>query len=509
MIPTLALMIWPFVTAAIFVVLRPAAALVATITGGYLLLPPGFGIDFPLLPTFDEQSVPALSALVFLAFAAAQLPAAQMRPGWLPRSRIALFLIAGLVAGAFMTVMTNSDPLFLGDGRMLRGMSTYDAFSFVLQSLVMILPLLLARKFLATSESHRTLLLILVVAGLGYSLLALYEVRMSPQLNRMVYGYFPHSWIQHLRGGGFRPLVFLTHGLILSLFLAMTVLAAIGCARLTSAGSWAIWYAAAGWLFMALVLSKSLGALGITLILAPVALLLSPRLQVLAAAAIAATIITYPVLRSAHLVPVGAVLQVAESIDPARARSFNTRVVNEDQLLEKAQQRPLFGWGGYARNRVYDERGRDISITDGYWIIAIGQGGWTRYVGEFGLMVLPLVFLAWRWRQIEVGPETAVLALIMAANLIDLIPNSGMMPITWLLAGALWGRLEIVRAEAPQDAPAAAPRRVSRYSREGLEALPEREGAAPPTRDAGPVYSRFRGGETTQESSTKLRRILR
>lgn len=49
----------------------------------------------------------------------------------------------------------------------------------------------------------------------------LYEVRLSPQLHRIFYGYFPHSFAQQVRGGGFRPVVFLQHGLWVAFFAMM------------------------------------------------------------------------------------------------------------------------------------------------------------------------------------------------------------------------------------------------------------------------------------------------
>ena len=42
------------------------------------------------------------------------------------------------------------------------------------------------------------------------------------------------------------------------------------------------------------------------------------------------------------------------------------------------------------------------------------------------------------------------IALIVAANIVELIPNSGLLPWTWLLCGALVGRSEALRAEAIQ-----------------------------------------------------------
>jgi hypothetical protein len=45
----------------------------------------------------------------------------------------------------------------------------------------------------------------------------------------------------------------------------------------------------------------------------------------------------------------------------------------------------------------------------------------------------------------------AALAIIVSVNIIDLLPNSGLIPWTWLLAGALLGRVEALRATASQN----------------------------------------------------------
>ena len=63
------------------------------------------------------------------------------------------------------------------------------------------MPILLARKVLAFPDAQRLLLLSVVIAMVIYSFPALFEVRMSPQLHNQFYGYFPSSFIQHMRGG--------------------------------------------------------------------------------------------------------------------------------------------------------------------------------------------------------------------------------------------------------------------------------------------------------------------
>ena len=454
--PLLVLLAWPAVAAALFANLRAPLAVLVTILAGFLLLPELTEIDLPLLPPIDKRSLPVLSALALALLLAPRPGEGAVRPGVLPASPVARLLLATLVAGAFATVLTNGDPLYYGPV-VLPGLRPWDALSAIAALALSVLPALLARKYLAGPDGHRLILTVLCVAALCYSLLALVEIRLSPQMNNWFYGFFPHSWVQHVRAGGFRPLVFLSHGLVLAMVFCMAILAAAGLSR-ADAPRRTLWLLAAGWLLMTLVLSRSLGALVIAVALAPVVLFVSVRLQLMAAAAIAVLFVTYPILRGADLVPLEAIVSTADGIDPQRAGSLQYRIDNEEILLARALERPAFGWGAWGRSRVYDpETGRDISVTDGYWVIAIGSGGWVGYVGEFGLLAFPIFPLLWRVRRLEIGRETAILALLLAANLVDLLPNAGLTPLTWILAGALWGRLEHVpevAAEAQADAAA-------------------------------------------------------
>jgi hypothetical protein len=54
---------------------------------------------------------------------------------------------------------------------------------------------------------------------LVYIPFCLYEVVMSPRLHRIVYGFHPHSFGQAKRGGGWRPVVFMHHGLMNSMWM--------------------------------------------------------------------------------------------------------------------------------------------------------------------------------------------------------------------------------------------------------------------------------------------------
>ena len=460
----IALFAWPLLALTLFRRLPLAAGVSAAMIGAFLLLPTRTAVDLPILPSFDKDLAGILAALLLMAQAASRRsPLAPPRPdtthvlpGWLPKPVWARICIFGALAGAAVTVLLNGEPLQYGP-RTLPGLTSYDIFSSFLTQIVIFLPFLIARKVLATPQAQKLFLLTLVIAATLYALPALYEIRMSPQLNRDIYGFFPASFRQHMRGGGFRPVVFLSHGLFLALFLALAFLGALACLRSLAPARKGAFLGMAGLLLVTLVLSKSLGALAIALLFAPIVLFAPARLQLLFAGAVAAATLTYPVLRGNDLVPVERIATLAEQIDSARAGSLRFRLANEDALLDKANQKPVFGWGGWGRSRVFDEKGRDLSVTDGEWVIQFGRGGWARYLTSFGLLCIPVLITAWRRRNLPPDAVSIALALMLTANAIDLIPNSGLMPITWMMAGALAGRLEWQRqgladsAVAPSD----------------------------------------------------------
>ena len=248
--------------------------------------------------------------------------------------------------------------------------------------------------------------------------------------------------LQHIRGGGFRPVVFLHHGLWLGMFLCMAVLGACTLWRqaLRDRVRAAPWLAAMLWLALTLVLSRNLGATALMLLFAPVILFAPPRIQVLVAALFAGMVLTYPMLRGAGLVPTDTIHSLAQSVSEERAGSLKYRFDNEDMLLARANEKQLAGWGSWGRNRVYDpETGRDLSVTDGLWVITIGSFGWFGYVAQFGLLTMPILLLI-RSRSRH-APVTSGLAVIFAANLVYLIPNSALSPIGWLAAGAIAGTI--------------------------------------------------------------------
>ena len=425
----LALLLWPAFTLGLFASMRPTPALIWSLLGGYLFLPVNIAFDFPGVPALDKTTIPSISALVgALIFAKGPV----VRP---PREWWLVALMALYIISPIFTVLTNGDLLMFGSV-LLPGLKPYDAFSASAYKCIDVIPFMLGYSMLRTTHAQETFLRTLVIAVLGYSLLMLIEVRLSPQLHTWIYGFFPDSFGQQVRGGGYRPVVFLGHGLLVAILTAMTIVATAYLAQrratIFGVSAWA-WLA---YLVVVMILCRSLGAL----ILSAAALftmIIIPRKGLrLICALMAIVVLLYPVLRGVDIVPVQALSDQIAMVNEERADSLQIRIDNENQLLERANQRPWFGWGGFGRNRVYDEyTGKDVSITDGTWVIIIGSNGWAGYIATFGLLCLPMV-AAWR-RGARLTPPSAALSFILAVNLLDLLPNSSLTPLTWLMAGTL------------------------------------------------------------------------
>lgn len=446
----LMLMIWPLACVALFRRLPLERAIVWCILGGYLLLPQRAAFDLPLVPAMDKVSIPSISAFLICVILMRRQVAL-----W-PQSTTGKVLTVLFVVGVVPTVLTNGDPMvfrvlqnsepimFATDT--LPGLSLRDLFSVVAQQVIVLLPFLLARQYLSSDTGLRELLLALVVGGLIYSLPALVEIRLSPQINVWVYGFFQHSFEQMMRDGGFRPIVFLPHGLWLAFFLLTAVLSAAALARAAEGRDRVRFVLAAIWLAGVLYLSKSLASLVYGIAFTPVVLLASPRLQIRLAIGLAVIAVAYPMLRNSGLVPVGWIMDQAMSFDPDRAQSLGFRLDNEEQLLARAAEKPWFGWGGWGRNLVHDvETGEILTIPDGRWIIVFGTFGWVGYIAEMGLLALPLWLLGRRTAALpdrDISPFVAPIATILAANMIDMLLNGTLVPLTWICAGAVLGHAE-------------------------------------------------------------------
>lgn len=454
---TLTLVLWPFVSVLLFRRLPVGRALIGCLLLAYLFLPTHpTGFDLPFLPLLGKDVIPAVSALVICAsFYRDKLDI-------LPASIMARVFIVLFILSPLATTLTNSDPiqytLYVQPGMRIR-----EAVPLMFQNAFLVLPLLLARRFLASAEDQRDMLWALLFGALIYALPMMVEVVLSPQLNIWFYGYFQHIFSQMVRGDAYRPIVFLNHGLHVAFFTMTATLAAAALAR-THAGKTRVQLVLATvFLFAMLALCRSLGSMIYAIVLLPVVLVFGLRMQLMVALSFAVLVLAYPVLREADAIPTDQILAIAHELSPERENSLAIRFNNEAALLERASERPVFGWGMWARNQIIDPTdGRILSISDGHWVIVIGAFGWLGFVAKFGLLTLP-IFMLWTKsvvarpplivldgdktapRSVPLEPAAVVLSVLLGVNLADLIPNASITPLTWLMAGALLGYAEHAR----------------------------------------------------------------
>lgn len=442
---TFALLAWPLVALWLYQTRPVNQATLWTILGAYLLLPVGAGIKLAEgIPQLDKTSIPNLAALLGCLL----IKRLRFWNGF----GVAEVLLLMLLIGPFVTSELNADAVVSGS-LFLPSLGGYDGVSATIAQLLFVLPFLLGRHLLKNSSDIEELLRTLIIAGLLYSLPMLFEMRMSPQLHHLFYGYTPFGFATQMRYGGFRPNVFLDNGLVAAFFAMTAMVAATAFWRTQTRIRKLPPAINTAYLGAILVLCKSLGALIYGAVLLPLVGLARPRLQLRIAIVLASIAVAYPMLRAADLVPTKYMLDAATSISEDRADSLRVRFDNEQQLLDRASQRIMFGWGRWGRSRVYDENGKDISITDGRWAITLGQFGILGFLAEFGLLALPVFRAAAALKFVKTERDRiflGALALIISINMIDLLPNASLSPWTWLLAGALLGRAEALRGAARQ-----------------------------------------------------------
>ena len=447
----IALLSWPLVALWLYLTRPIGQAILWTILGGYMLLPVGAEIKIPMIPGLNKEFIPSLAAFFGCMFFSRK--PVRFSNGF----GLAEILMLLLLVSPFITSELNGDQVTSG-AVTSPGVGTYDAGSAIVNQIVILLPFLIGRQILRNGPDTEEILRVLVVSGLAYSLPMFFEIRISPQLHTWIYGYFPHAMFdQQIRDGGFRPVVFMGHGLLTAFFTMTAVLA--------SAAFWRTGVQAIRWarvpspsitvyLSALLVLCKTLNVLIYGVFIAPLIGFTKPRTQVRVAMLLVSLALLYPTLRATDLVPTKALLDMSGSVSPARRDSLQVRFSNEDLLLQRAAQRFWFGWGRFGRSLIYNKSGNVVTRTDGRWIITMGQFGFIGFLAEFGLLSFPVLRAASLLRLAPSDKDKlflATLALILATNIFDLLPNSPLNNWTWLIAGALLGRAEALLAYAKQQ----------------------------------------------------------
>jgi len=453
--PFASLMLLAWVPFTLFLCTRLSAPLAVSISivGAGALLPTQLAFDFPGVPPLDRDALAALASLAGCVLLHPRFVRAR------PPGRGLEVLTVGIALAAFGTALMNSDPVNLFAIRM-PPLTLYDGLSTSAGAFLSFgIPFYLGRALFRTPRDLAVLLGVLAVGGIFYSFLVAWEVRMSPQLHDLVYGFQPASFAQAKRGTlwGWRPMVFVGHGLSLTMLVLSCGIAAAGLWRARQGLFGQLGGLITPYLYALLIACQSLGSALLGTLAFPCVMLLRPSLQGKLMALICIAVLSYPLLRAFDLLPTQYFVDQAQTLSSERAASLQFRFDNEDILIERARERLFLGWGGFGRARVYDELGEKASVTDGYWIIVMGQSGLIGFVLVFGLMIFPVLAAAPSLARWPIGTKSVLVATtawIATLGAVDLLPNGFLNSRMVFIAGALMGALQGWTADPVPEAEA-------------------------------------------------------
>ena len=401
-------------------------AIIIAYVGAWLFLPTT-GISFPGLPDLTKTSSANVSVLLgILLFDAGRI--FRLRWSWMDVPAILLAL------SPIATSLSNDLGLYDGLSEALKNVLAWSV------------PYFVGRLYFTEAAAMRDLAIGIFIGGLLYIPLCLFEMKFSPVLNMWLYGFQTFFFPQAARMGGWRPVVFMQHGLMVAMWMNFA----------TFCGWW-LWRTRSlkhvgglsmGMLVIPLALTtlfcRSLFAmlmliLGLTMLHACHRLRISwPLLLVLVIPPM------YVTLRTTQLMPREPVIGLVSSITgPDRAHSLDSRMRQEDLYGEITMKRPLLGWGGFGRGVPIDpETGKEVLRgIDGLWTIVSNKNGMIGLAGVMLLFWLPTVRLVWifpmrYWKHPEYAGMVVALIILMVFQL-DILLNAMLNPIYVVLAGGL------------------------------------------------------------------------
>ncbi len=408
----------------LFGTIKPRTALLIAFIGGWLFLPmarfaPG------LIPDTGKEGVVSFSILLsVLIFDTSRLYL--FRPRWFD---LPVFIYA--VVAPLSSSIDN-------------GLGLYDGFSEVYRDTAMwLIPYLMGRIYFQTPDDLRALTLAVFTGALIYVPLCLIEMKLAPILHSTVYGFTQHSMVQSLRYGGWRPMVFMQHGLMLAAWMALGVIAGyalwregtlrrhMGVPALAlllvlfvvavmsrSANAW--FMLVVGFLAVWMMRTYSTRAVLICLVLLPPA---------------------YVTIRTLGLWSGQGFVEMLRSINADRAASMQFRFTIEDAVIARSLEKPFFGWGGWG-DWIPDAtaEGEEAKAFDGMWVIILGKRGLLGMTSLLAMLLLPAVLVLLRpkpnWHVKGHLPLFA-LATITTLYMVDSLPNAMANPIYMVCAGAV------------------------------------------------------------------------
>ena len=435
---------WIPFTIILFLNMPVRKAVLVSVIGGVLFLPMST-FDIPIIPIFNKDVAVAIGLLL------GEIISREKNRNPMRIMAFDIPMIVWCFISPFFSSIANSLGWYDGLSAVIQNFLSWGVFYWM------------GRRYFSEISSLRMISISIIIGGIIYIPLILFELRMSPLLSYYLYGFFPHTWSQHVRYGGYRPIVFMQHGLMVALWMSATFSISLWMWRnkiITHIKTISIPLIVIS-LFVITILCKSANG-WFFLFLSIICYVYYRKFNsTLLFQLLLISIPAYIMVRSLNIVSIETIQQLISRIfDDERTNSLLARLIQENLFGKKALERPIFGWGGYNRGWPIDpSTGEPITeVIDSMFVAILSTRGYIGLASMYGSMLIgPILILKSinknnkktkmkRDTLLEnYSIDSIVLSLIVIFYVIDSLLNGMFNPVYVLCAGALVSSYETSR----------------------------------------------------------------
>ena len=397
----------------------PPKAVLISVIGGVLFLPVA-SFDLPVIE-YDKETAIAIS-LLFGIILSGRIADLAFKP-----KLVDIPIILWCIISPFLSVITND-------------LGLYSAVTAVIQTVfIWGVYYMAGRIYFTDNDALRFITNGIIIGGLIYIPLVLFEVKMSPQLSNIVYGFFPSSFLQQIRYGGFRPVVFMNHGLMVAMWMAVSFTSALwlyGAGKITEIKRIPMSIIVI-MLLISIILCKSANGM----IYASLGILGYYYYKKFKSNKIFKFLIliipVYLALRISAILSIETIINfLSKLFDDARIESLSVRLFQEEVFGRRALDSPFLGWGwmNLAWPRDSDTGLNLVRMIDSFYLVVFSVRG------ILGLISLYAVLLLGPWKILKskmASIDAIVLSIVLVFFTIDTLVNGMINPVYVLTAGAL------------------------------------------------------------------------
>jgi hypothetical protein len=259
-------------------------------------------------------------------------------------------------------------------------------------------PYLIGRLYFTDTQSLRLAAKALVIGGLAYIPICIFEIFRGPQLYAFLYGYEPFRWTGANRFIGFRPIGLLENGNQLGIWMATASLIALWLWRRKTAkdilGIPILIVAIA--LFVVTILCQSTGAILLLLALAPFVFVDPRHLSRTVTIVLVLGILAFAALRIVNVVSIRDLVKenatahaISDYMKSIGKDSLGWRLSQDERHIDTALYEPILGYGQWDWWRDGFERPWSL------WLLVFGMYGGVGLVSLEALLLIPALRVVW------------------------------------------------------------------------------------------------------------------